>query len=206
MPMLRFLRGNTSDRKLRLFAVACYRQVARWLTDGAAQEAFDLAERFADGAADRRDLLTLREQHQVVDDLSLPMPLLQPDWQGMQVAAAAAYWAVTRFPVDWAPPSPAKSSGPLCGILRCIFGNPFRPAAVDPAWLAWNDSVVRNLAEAAYQDRQLPSGRLNQARFAIIADALEEAGYMDTHLLGHLRDGGEHYRGCFAIDLLTGRC
>src|SRR5262249_10621166 len=24
-------------------------------------------------------------------------------------------------------------------LLRCIFGNPFRPASVNPFWLAWND-------------------------------------------------------------------
>ena len=46
---------------------------------------------------------------------------------------------------------------------------------------------------------------LDNARLAVLADALEESGCADAALLGHLRSGGDHYRGCFAIDLLTGR-
>jgi hypothetical protein len=40
---------------------------------------------------------------------------------------------------------------------------------------------------------------------AIVADALEEAGCSDEQILGHLRSGGEHYRGCFVVDALLGK-
>ena len=39
----------------------------------------------------------------------------------------------------------------------------------------------------------------------VLADAVEESGCSDTDLLGHLRSGGVHARGCFAIDLLLGK-
>ena len=35
-------------------------------------------------------------------------------------------------------------------ILRCVFGNPFRPITIPPTVLAWNDSAVVRLAQAAY--------------------------------------------------------
>ena len=61
------------------------------------------------------------------------------------------------------------------------------------------------LAEAAYDRRHLPSGELDPARLAVLADALEEAGCTDPDLLDHLRGPGPHYRGCWVIDLLLGK-
>jgi hypothetical protein len=92
-----------------------------------------------------------------------------------------------------------------CDLLRDLLGNPFRPAAVDPAWLTWGDGLVARLAHAAYEERLLPAGLLDNDRLAVLADALEEAGCGEPQLLGHLRGGGTHYRGCFAVDALLGR-
>jgi hypothetical protein len=65
--------------------------------------------------------------------------------------------------------------------------------------------VVVCLAQAAYENRQLPPGLLDNARLAVLADALEEAGCQDPVILGHLRSGGEHVRGCFVVDALLGK-
>jgi hypothetical protein len=87
-------------------------------------------------------------------------------------------------------------------LLREIVGNPFRPVSLDPAWLT---PTVTDLATAAYEERALPSGELDTARLAVLADALEEAGCENADILGHLRAPGPHVRGCWAVDLLTGR-
>ena len=39
----------------------------------------------------------------------------------------------------------------------------------------------------------------------ILADALEDAGCADAAILAHCRGPGEHVRGCWVVDLLTGR-
>jgi hypothetical protein len=98
-----------------------------------------------------------------------------------------------------------EESRAQCGLLRDVVGNPFRPAAVNPAWLSWNGGAVRRLAQAAYVERNLPAGELDPARLAVLADALEEAGCADPEILAHLRGPGPHVRGCWVIDLLLGK-
>jgi hypothetical protein len=83
----------------------------------------------------------------------------------------------------------------LAVVLRDLFGNPYRPAGVEKAWLAWDGGTVVQLADAIYAERAFD-------RLPILADALEEAGCTDTALLGHLRGPGPHVRGCWALDLL----
>jgi hypothetical protein len=39
----------------------------------------------------------------------------------------------------------------------------------------------------------------------VLADALQDAGCDDEGLLGRLRAPGPHARGCWCLDLLTGR-
>jgi hypothetical protein len=81
---------------------------------------------------------------------------------------------------------------------RDIFGNPFRPVAIDPGWLAWSDGTVRKLAQATYDDRRFDL-------LPILADALEEAGCTDADILAHCRGPGPHVRGCWVVDLLLGK-
>jgi hypothetical protein len=90
-------------------------------------------------------------------------------------------------------------------LLRDIMGNPFRPVTADPRWMAWNGGAVVKLAQAAYEERALPSGELDLARLAVLADALEESGCSITDVLDHLRGPGPHVRGCWVIDLLLGK-
>ena len=81
-------------------------------------------------------------------------------------------------------------------ILKDIFENPFRPAVVDPAWLTTD---VLQLARGIYDEKAFD-------RMPILADALQDAGCDNPDILNHCRDAGQvHVRGCWVIDLLTGR-
>src|SRR5262249_35217628 len=89
-------------------------------------------------------------------------------------------------------------------LLRDIF-YPFHNPIIAPTWLAWEGGTVVRLAEAAYQERALPSGNLDAAHLGVLADALEEAGCDDKEMLTHLRQPGPHVRGCWAVDSLLGK-
>ena len=89
-----------------------------------------------------------------------------------------------------------------CHLLREVFGNPFRPVEVGHAW---QTPQVVALAQAAYEQRELPAGTLDPAQLAVLADALEEAGCTGQTILGHLRRPGPHVRGCWVVDLLLGK-
>ncbi len=83
----------------------------------------------------------------------------------------------------------------IASLLRDIYGNPFCPITINPAWLAWNNSTVPKIAQTIYDERVFD-------RMPILADALEEAGCTDADILNHCRKPGEHVRGCWVVDLL----
>jgi len=87
-------------------------------------------------------------------------------------------------------------------LLCCICGNPFRPAIINSDWLT---PTVLALAKATYEERSLPAGTLENARLAVLADALEDAGCDNADILQHCRQPGVHVRGCWVIDLLLGK-
>jgi hypothetical protein len=91
-----------------------------------------------------------------------------------------------------------NEAGRQCDIIRDIFGNPFRPVALNPTCLAWNDGTVSRIAQAIYDERAFD-------RMPILADALEDAGCDNADILNHCRGDGPHVRGCWVVDLLLGK-
>jgi hypothetical protein len=87
-------------------------------------------------------------------------------------------------------------------LVHCLLGNPFRPASLPPGWIT---PPMQGIATTAYTERHLPSGHLDNARLAVLSDALEEVGCTDDAILSHLRSSGPHVRGCFALDLVLGK-
>jgi hypothetical protein len=82
-----------------------------------------------------------------------------------------------------------------CSLLRCVFGNPFRPATFDPKW---RTEHTTGLALKMYDDREFTA-------MPILADALEEAGCDNADILSHCREPGAHVRGCWVVDLVLGK-
>ena len=80
-------------------------------------------------------------------------------------------------------------------LVRCVYGNPFRPVALDPAW---RTEAVVALAAGIYADRAFE-------RMPVLADALDDAGCTDAEILNHCRGDGPHVRGCWVVDLLLGK-
>src|SRR4051812_25033415 len=60
--MLEFQRGKVSDRKLRLFAVACCRLLWHLLLNDADRRIVEVAEQFADGTAEKQALSQTRSR------------------------------------------------------------------------------------------------------------------------------------------------
>jgi hypothetical protein len=82
-----------------------------------------------------------------------------------------------------------------CALLLDIFGNPFRPVTLDPAW---QTPDVVTLAGHIYHDRAF-------AELPELARALESAGCADPTVLAHCREAGPHVRGCFVVDLVLSK-
>lgn len=80
-------------------------------------------------------------------------------------------------------------------LLRDVFGDPFRPVALDPAW---RTSTVVALASRMYDSRDFSA-------MPILTDALQDAGCEQPDILEHCRGAGSHVRGCRVVDLVLGK-
>jgi hypothetical protein len=213
--MLDVLGGTASSRKLRLFAAACCQRVQELAGERRDLEEagyyITALEREADGLARPSEwgeavARVLSKQWDISDRT---LDFLPADFCAFLCAIdndppEAALWASVnanialsdfkqRPEADEVGGSPeARVQAPL---LRCIFGNPFRPVAVESGWLT---STVAELARGIYADRAFD-------RLAILADALQDAGCEHPDILGHCRGGGPHVRGCWVVDLVLGK-
>jgi hypothetical protein len=191
-PMLYFLRGKVSDRKLRLFACGFCTTNDTLLADETCREAVEVAERFADGLAGPEELAAARHAARLV--------WASFDWHGKLAAEAAesdgwtaASGVQSALEMDDIPRNYWKRQTRL---LRDIFGPlPFRSISLDPAWLT---STVKQLATTIYQERAFD-------RLPFLADALEDAGCNKDDILKHFRRPGVHVRGCWPLDLVLGK-
>jgi hypothetical protein len=208
--MLESLQQKASDRKWRLFAVACCRRISHLLIDERSRGLVDKVEAYADGRVSIIDLSKAWNDH----EHSFSAYALKPPWcavmacacDGRQSAIEAAVAGIGEASESIAEDDPIlpviteavrHSEGiAQCHLLRDIFGPlHFRTVAVDRAW---GTATVTNLAQAIYEDRAFD-------RLPILADALEDAGCTNADVLNHCRGGGEHVRGCWVVDLLLGK-
>jgi hypothetical protein len=193
-----------SDRKMRLFACACARQVWSRLQDPRSRRAVEVAERYADGGHAEEGLALARlgaveAFHESGDfDRELVTRLFGPVTQLTCNAGLPRWFSVST-----------KLAPSQAALLRCVFGNPWRPMVgcrCDPdvgacpcEWCDLTRGTPYQLARAIHDERR-------PADLQVLADALEDAGCDDAGLLAHLRLPTPHaLPGCWVIDCILGK-
>jgi hypothetical protein len=203
-PMLRYVKGRVSDRKLRLFACGGLRRVWASLSVQPVREAVEAAERFADGTVSAADLQRACERaaraYQQAIGRDVYKIATDPDYAvtAHKLALAVSIASpVAPLQVLMDAPSPEEEFRAMFApaLLRCVVGNPFRTVAFDPRWRT-ADTV--GLARAIYAARAFD-------RLPLLADALMDAGCADAQVLAHCRSAGPHALGCWVIDLVLGK-
>jgi hypothetical protein len=210
----------TSERKFRLFVVACCRLIDHHLNHQTLREALDAAERMGEGLIKEGTLARYRRQAYDAHT--------EATQAGNKVGACAALsiFSVSERPryastylretphrvaeslaleAGLAPDTPefkalfTQRLEGMIALLRDVVGNPFRQLPPrDPAWLEAHAGLAGRLASSIYEERRF-------SELPILADALEDAGCTEATLLEHFRGPGPHDRGCWALDVILGK-
>jgi hypothetical protein len=215
-PMLEFLCGRASDRKLRLFAVACCRRAWHLMTDLRHKEAIEAAERFTDGLLSKAEF---DESFQPIKVLWAELPDgREGAWEPSHYMTGATRHLDSGAGAPYAASYAARGLACLAGperspewfaacraegavqseLVRDLFGDPSRPFHFEPDWLCGAGRAAAERAQEIYRTGNFESLRL-------LADVLEQAGCRDRAVLEHCRGPGPHARGCWVLDALLGR-
>lgn len=211
---------HATPRQYRLIAAACARLVLRHAAQESCLKAIEIAELFADELATGEQ----RRQAEIscYDTRRTPgmIAILQDAGLAARAAAGATVWLIPSMAANRVIEMSTVAAAPwrfeddhcvhqgnpdakiahltlVANIIREICGNPFRPVIVPATCRAWDSGQVGRLAEAIYAERRYQE-------LPVLADALEDAGCTEPVLLSHLRGGGPHVRGCWALDLARG--
>jgi hypothetical protein len=127
--MLEFLQGKASDRKLRLFTTACIRIHQGEVAFGE-DDPVVVMEAYVDGIGTADE----------VDEA------WQAPWSdALAEAERVSRWCQRRR--AWPGGTDVKMSAIQVALFRCIFGNPFRPVHLHPAWLTWYGGLLVAMAQ-----------------------------------------------------------
>jgi hypothetical protein len=224
-PMLEFLRGRASDRKLWLFAVACCRRIGHLVKERRCWEALEAAEQCADG------VIGLEELKAAHSAAHRGKPLFAD-------ASWAAAWAAAPLASQAAEESSLQAAQT---VARIASENPqqlawaaVRTGACDDEQIAAWARFEAAMEEASAVEREAQAGLLRElignpflpvngtasfphtvvelaeslyagadCAFAL-HDALLEAG--EEALAGHFADPAQwHPKGCWAVDRILGK-
>jgi hypothetical protein len=209
--MLNARAERISDRKLRLFAVACCRRVWDRLPEGRHRDVVDLAERHAEGLLSQRVWQSARQtdlgvatHRTTADDVVGYVLHKDPRTAARATSGNASTLAVEEAVLPAGPdrprfqvylPAQHAVLKEFAALLRCIAGERYRLPRLKPSWLT---SDVVALARGIYDERAFD-------RMPILADALQDAGCDNDDILNHCRGSGPHVRGCWVVDMLLGK-
>jgi hypothetical protein len=202
-PMLAFVRGRASDRKLRLFACACCQSVRRFIPVGPCRDAVEVSLRYADGEATADELAVARAAAEIAAAQTgshgaaawAACEAANPSALRAALAAAEQAQELIRRPNPRAAEEEARTQA---GFLRDIFGDPFRGVRAEHFRRLARDPVVQEIAEGVY------AGAPHEDMKAL-AGELERLGCPSPAVLEHCRSAEPHVRGCWVIDLILGK-
>jgi hypothetical protein len=227
--MLEFLRGKASERKLRLFTVACCRRLRKFILDDRVRTAVEVAERYADGTVDEdaredakfdaddaaMEILDDIEERRILNSYAFwfaarvahaaDCTAADPDGpQAERAVEAAAYCVGAHLRdglSDWqnAPAAKQAEMEQQATLVRDIFGP-----------IPFRSVTIDPLWLAWNDDTvvKLAQGIYDERAFdrlPILADALEQAGCTNAEILDHCRGGSDHVRGCWALDSILAK-
>lgn len=213
--MLFELTGRAGERDLRLFAIACCHRIMHQLPSPVDDylEPLQLCEQYAREAQHdpQRIELYLAAVAASAAFAAAATESFGEDSEGYASHAVYAASALTgsgyadTAATIWSAAADASLADEATrslderkvqsDLLRDVFGNPFRSVTIAPQW---RTASAVALAESMYQSRDF-------AAMPILADALQDAGCDNEDILSHCRGPGPHVRGCWVVDLVTGR-
>jgi hypothetical protein len=230
-PMLQFLQGRLSARKLRLFACGCCRRIWDLLEEYCGRFAVELLE------LEREELAFLMQISYALEPVR---HTARTTPSATTRAAMESVLAIGDLPHDescyFHPrmteaevtavkeglPGRFRASADRCALRAAAAAQ----AAGSSAWDIERAEQATLLREVIGNPLRVPNldpswlhwnGRtvrklareidLEQSfgEVPILADALEEAGCTDEAILSHCRGPGPHIRGCWVVDLVLGK-
>jgi hypothetical protein len=234
-PMLEHLRGKASERKVRLFAVACCRRVWASLEHEEFREAVLKAEAYADGLVDRAEMLAAHEKarpifihlHDGRDNgpggartaSAFPSPR-KSIFERIADALDDPWWEDELDRGDPLGPAfvtarhAARAAAHLQGVKNILDS----PATI--AEHREQTALVRCLFGNPFHPRPARGDWLTAEvkaladaiyagrafeRMGSLAEALEHSGCTSVAAIEHCRSGTQHARGCWVVDFLSGK-
>jgi hypothetical protein len=222
--------GRLSERKLRLFAVACCRSIWPLLTGNLIRQAVEVAECFADHHARREALQASRSAAEEARRAAEPAGsgataareafftygfallaerLTQEDFAYHYMAQDVAD-VITGLAVRAAMPlglwgtaegdAVAEKVGGERGSLECELVREIFCNPLRPLVIAHAWRTPLALAIARTAYEERQWQDL-----PVLADVLEEGGCRDETILSHCRGPGPHVRGCWVVDALLSK-
>jgi hypothetical protein len=226
-PLISFLTGNASERKLRLFGVACCRLVWQDLEEPSIRELVVVSESFADGIANLSQLRAVwrdawdaygsnqgESGNQDVEESVLGLG------EELELARVIRWGKASMIFVDGLSEqvshsvySEGNQEGRNRAFADLLRIRDRKAEAIQAALLRdifgnsfrpaafspdWRTDSALSLAQQMYESRDFSA-------MPILADALQEAGCDNDDILDHCRRDESHVRGCWVVDLVLAK-